>query len=48
MSTFPIHIPLSDIEKRARNHAILCTIGFLILLPIGTLVARYSRTLPYK
>ena len=25
-------------------HAILCTIGFLILLPAGALLARYART----
>jgi len=43
-----LHFPLSDIEKRARNHAILCTVGFLILLPVGVLVARYTRTLPYR
>jgi len=41
-------IPLSDIERRVRTHAICCTVGFLILLPIGVLVARYTRTLPYK
>ncbi|PPQ86670.1 hypothetical protein CVT25_006745 [Psilocybe cyanescens] len=40
--------PLSDVERRARTHAILCVVGFLILLPIGALVARYSRTLRYK
>lgn len=39
-STFP----LLPIEVMARNHALLCTIGFLILLPFGTLVARYART----
>lgn len=39
-STFP----LSPIEQKARTHALLCTIGFLILLPVGTLVARYTRT----
>ncbi|EKM75163.1 hypothetical protein AGABI1DRAFT_46873 [Agaricus bisporus var. burnettii JB137-S8] len=37
-------IPLSPLEKRARNHALLCGIGFLIFLPIGVLVARYTRT----
>ncbi|KAF8175535.1 hypothetical protein BJ912DRAFT_1024479 [Pholiota molesta] len=47
-SIFGFSIPLSDIEKRARNHAILCTSGFLILLPVGVLVARYTRTLPYR
>jgi len=39
---------LTPFEVRVRNHAVLCTVGFLILLPIGALVARYSRTLPYK
>ncbi|KAF9478955.1 hypothetical protein BDN70DRAFT_879354 [Pholiota conissans] len=47
-SVFGFSIPLSDTEIRARNHAILCTVGFLILLPVGVLVARYTRTLPYK
>nr|GAT52702.1 predicted protein [Mycena chlorophos] len=37
-------IPLFPTEIKARNHAILCTTGFLILLPIGVLVARYTRT----
>ncbi|KAJ7587192.1 hypothetical protein C8J56DRAFT_92761 [Mycena floridula] len=37
-------VPLSPIESYARTHAWLCTVGFLILLPIGTLVARYTRT----
>ncbi|KAJ7017175.1 hypothetical protein C8F04DRAFT_1054523 [Mycena alexandri] len=36
--------PLSSIEIMARNHAILCTVGFLILLPLGVLLARYART----
>ncbi|KAH9478767.1 Cytochrome b561 and DOMON domain-containing protein [Psilocybe cubensis] len=44
----PFSIPLTELERRARNHAILCVVGFLILLPIGALVARYSRTLRYK
>lgn len=39
-----ITFPLNDIERRARNHAVLCTTGFLILLPVGVLVARYTRT----
>jgi hypothetical protein len=46
--TGAVTFPLSPLEIRARNHAILCTVGFLVLLPIGALVARYSRTLPYK
>jgi len=43
-----LSFPLNQLERRARSHAILSTIGFLILLPIGVLVARYTRTLPYK
>lgn len=42
MSSFTF--PLTDMERRARNHAVLCTTGFLILLPVGVLVARYIRT----
>ncbi|KAL0959521.1 hypothetical protein HGRIS_011235 [Hohenbuehelia grisea] len=42
MSDVPF--PLSPLEKQARNHAILCTTGFLILLPLGALIARYART----
>ncbi|KAG7085768.1 hypothetical protein E1B28_003309 [Marasmius oreades] len=37
--------PLSPIEIQAKNHAILCASGFLILLPVGVLIARYSRTI---
>ncbi|KAF9067966.1 hypothetical protein BDP27DRAFT_1225111 [Rhodocollybia butyracea] len=40
MSTFP----LTFLEVQAKNHALLSTIGFLILLPFGVLVARYART----
>jgi hypothetical protein len=36
--------PLSSLEIKARTHAILCTVGFLILLPLGVLLARYART----
>ncbi|KAJ8075840.1 hypothetical protein PM082_021472 [Marasmius tenuissimus] len=36
--------PLSPIERQVRQHAILCATGFLILLPVGVLVARYTRT----
>ncbi|KAF8887573.1 hypothetical protein BD779DRAFT_1526991 [Infundibulicybe gibba] len=36
-------IPLFPIERTVRSHGILCTVGFLILLPIGVLVARYAR-----
>ncbi|KAF5336249.1 hypothetical protein D9758_014359 [Tetrapyrgos nigripes] len=43
MSAFS-SLPLFPTEVLARNHAILCTVGFLILLPLGTLLARYART----
>jgi len=42
MSTFSP--PLLPQEVLTRNHALLCTVGFLILLPVGVLVARYTRT----
>ncbi|KAF9448143.1 hypothetical protein P691DRAFT_670095 [Macrolepiota fuliginosa MF-IS2] len=47
MSDFPT-IPLNSLEKQAKTHAILCTTGFLVLLPIGVLVARYTRTYTAK
>jgi hypothetical protein len=40
--------PLLPYEKKGRNHALLCTIGFMILLPIGVLVPRYLRTLTQR
>ncbi|KAJ8509441.1 hypothetical protein ONZ45_g8384 [Pleurotus djamor] len=40
--------PLLAHEKKAIPHAILCTIGFLIILPIGSLVARYLRTFTHN
>ncbi|KAI0779570.1 hypothetical protein C8Q74DRAFT_1198609 [Fomes fomentarius] len=36
--------PLLPYQKMIVAHAILCTIGFLILLPAGALLARYART----
>ncbi|KAJ7099946.1 hypothetical protein B0H15DRAFT_502847 [Mycena belliarum] len=39
-----ISFPLTEVEVMARNHAIVCTVGFLILLPLGVLLARYART----
>ncbi|KAF7292151.1 Cytochrome b561 domain-containing protein [Mycena indigotica] len=36
--------PLNFVEIKARNHGLVMTIGFLIMLPIGVLVARYTRT----
>ena len=37
-------IPLASYEKLIIAHAILCTVGFLLLLPAGVLLARYMRT----
>ncbi|KAM5533724.1 hypothetical protein V8D89_012597 [Ganoderma adspersum] len=39
-----IVIPLLPFEKFIIAHAVLCVIGFLGLLPLGALVARYTRT----
>ena len=43
-SAAPSHIPLLPYEKYIVAHAILCMIGFLILLPFGALIARLMRT----
>ena len=41
-------IPLLPFEKYIIAHAIFCVIGFLGLLPLGALVARYTRTFTPK
>jgi len=41
-------LPLTPPEERAKKHAILCTTGFLIILPLGSLFARYARTFTNK
>ncbi|KIL60296.1 hypothetical protein M378DRAFT_168318 [Amanita muscaria Koide BX008] len=41
-------LPLTPLEVQARNHGLLCAIGFLIILPLGTLFARYARTFTNK
>ncbi|KAK0489542.1 hypothetical protein EDD18DRAFT_1081321 [Armillaria luteobubalina] len=43
MSQFS-NLPLTPIEQQLKTHAILSTTGFLILLPVGVLVPRYTRT----
>jgi hypothetical protein len=48
MSDSDVSIPLNALEVHARNHGLLCCIGFLIILPIGALIPRYTRTLRYK
>ena len=39
-----IVIPLVPFEKYIIAHAIFCVIGFLGFLPLGALLARYTRT----
>ncbi|KAJ3007019.1 hypothetical protein NUW54_g3716 [Trametes sanguinea] len=39
-----IAIPLFPFEKYIIAHAIFCVIGFLGFLPLGALLARYTRT----
>ncbi|KAF9500601.1 hypothetical protein BDN71DRAFT_1439995 [Pleurotus eryngii] len=46
MSSF--NFPLNALEKTVITHAILCTTGFLILLPLGALGVRYVRTFTNK
>ncbi|KAH9962052.1 hypothetical protein BJV74DRAFT_871461 [Russula compacta] len=36
--------PLSEYEKRVRDHALLASIAFLIIIPLGVLLPRYLRT----
>lgn len=42
------HIPLMPYQKTIIAHAVLVTVGFLFLLPIGALLARYIRTVSPK
>jgi len=39
---------LAYYQKLIIAHAILCTVGFLLLLPAGALLARYFRTFTHK
>lgn len=36
--------PLTSYEQKFVAHAILCTLGYLLFLPIGALLSRYFRT----
>ncbi|KAG8976305.1 hypothetical protein FRC05_004221 [Tulasnella sp. 425] len=36
-----------DPEKKIRTHGVLMTVGFLVCLPIGIFIARFSRTIPF-
>ncbi|KAG8979326.1 hypothetical protein FRB93_010145 [Tulasnella sp. JGI-2019a] len=46
-TTFTGSIGLTPDEKKIRTHGILMTTGFLILLPLGVFIARFSRTVPF-
>ncbi|PPR04941.1 hypothetical protein CVT24_007291 [Panaeolus cyanescens] len=46
MST--IHFPLTAVERQVITHALLCSVGFLVLLPVGVLIPRLTRTLNYQ
>jgi ABC-type phosphate transport system permease subunit len=35
---------LTEYEKKVRTHALLMGIAFLVIIPIGVLIARYLRT----
>jgi hypothetical protein len=37
-------LPLSSTDRMIIAHGILCVLGFLFFLPLGSLVARYFRT----
>ncbi|KAG8892142.1 hypothetical protein FRC01_014323, partial [Tulasnella sp. 417] len=39
--------PLTDAEKTIRTHGILMTVGFLLCLPLGVFIARFSRTVSF-
>jgi hypothetical protein len=39
-----VSIPLTSEQKLILAHAIISTIGFLLLLPVGAFIARYLRT----
>ncbi|KAF8162180.1 hypothetical protein K438DRAFT_1618589 [Mycena galopus ATCC 62051] len=39
-----LSVPLTSTETRAIRHAFLCATGFLVLLPLGVLFVRYTRT----
>ena len=39
-----IHIPLFPYQKNLVAHGIVSAIGYLVLIPLGILIARYTRT----
>jgi hypothetical protein len=44
----PAVVPLSPRARVARDHAVLASVAWLIILPLGALVARYLRTFTRK
>ncbi|KAJ7683425.1 hypothetical protein B0H17DRAFT_33752 [Mycena rosella] len=43
-SSAPDTAPLTSRQRMIVTHAILCVVGFALLLPVGALLARYLRT----
>ncbi|KAI0630134.1 hypothetical protein C8Q77DRAFT_244220 [Trametes polyzona] len=43
-SSGTVDTPLLPFQKKIVAHGLLCTIGFLIMLPAGAILARYART----
>ncbi|KAL0563782.1 AdoMet-homocysteine methyltransferase, partial [Marasmius crinis-equi] len=39
-----VELPLLPYQRLIVAHAIFCTLGFLLVLPVGVLLARYLRT----
>ena len=48
LTPVPPEVGLLSYQKYIIAHAILCVIGFLFLLPVGVLLARYFRTFTNK
>ncbi|KAG8941877.1 hypothetical protein FRC04_004054 [Tulasnella sp. 424] len=40
-------VVLTASQKKIRTHGILMSVGFLVLLPLGVFIARFSRTIPF-
>ncbi|KAG8958005.1 hypothetical protein FRC00_003195 [Tulasnella sp. 408] len=40
-------VVLSASQRKIRTHGILMSVGFLVLLPLGVFIARFSRTIPF-
>jgi len=40
--------PPFDTTRNIRNHGLLASLAFLVMIPLGTLIARYFRTFTTK